>query len=311
MTDGSARTAGDVAMALVGTVLGAWRESGRAERVAYATGTLLMASGLFHLGVFAVDGGPWSGPVSWRKPATFGLSFGLTAVTLTCVSTKVRLSRRGRSVLLWALSLATIVEVGLVTMQRWRGVPSHFNGTTAFDGAVFAAMGLSVAVIVAVILALTVQALRAPAADRTTAIAIRVGLLLLVGAQVIGGAMIAQGLGADPPESYAAGGALKTAHAAAMHGVQVLPGLSWLAALGVRSPARRHGLIRLGVLGYVAIAAVALYEVTAAAPASAVGLPSSVLLVAGLTALLAAFGIALAETFRSTTDRSGVRPARR
>ena len=49
----------------------------------YACGALLVASGLFHAMVYLVDGGGWEGPLSWRKPIVFGLSFGLTVLTVT------------------------------------------------------------------------------------------------------------------------------------------------------------------------------------------------------------------------------------
>ena len=32
------------------------------QRLAYVGGALLMLSGLVHLGVYLVDGGPWTGP---------------------------------------------------------------------------------------------------------------------------------------------------------------------------------------------------------------------------------------------------------
>lgn len=53
-----------------------------------------MLSGLVHLGVFLVDGGPWQGAVSWRKPATFGLSFGLTTITMAWIAGYLK-QRRG------------------------------------------------------------------------------------------------------------------------------------------------------------------------------------------------------------------------
>jgi len=59
---------------------GRWRSLRLIERACYLIGAVLLASGIFHLGVFAVRGGPFDGPVSWRKPATFGLSFGLTLI---------------------------------------------------------------------------------------------------------------------------------------------------------------------------------------------------------------------------------------
>lgn len=52
------------------------------QRFAYVCGALLALSGVVHLGVYLVDGGPWGGPISWRKPVVFGLSFGIAIVTL-------------------------------------------------------------------------------------------------------------------------------------------------------------------------------------------------------------------------------------
>jgi hypothetical protein len=47
-------------------------------RAAYWTGGLLILSGVIHLAMLLTGGGTWEGPLSLRKPATFGLSFGLT-----------------------------------------------------------------------------------------------------------------------------------------------------------------------------------------------------------------------------------------
>ncbi|MEV4257971.1 hypothetical protein AB0J52_32825, partial [Spirillospora sp. NPDC049652] len=77
-----------------------WTRGRRVERACYAVGVLLFLSGLAHLAVYAVDGGPWTGPLSWRKPITFGLSFGLTVVSLTWVTSFVRLGDRARAAVL-------------------------------------------------------------------------------------------------------------------------------------------------------------------------------------------------------------------
>jgi hypothetical protein len=55
------------------------------ERAAYAIGVLLMLSGIIHLAVLLIGGGTWEGPLSLRKPMTFGLSFGLTLVNGTLI----------------------------------------------------------------------------------------------------------------------------------------------------------------------------------------------------------------------------------
>jgi len=56
--------------------------AGPAQRFAYLTGGVLIVAGVAHGAAWLVAGGAWQGPVSFRKPATFDLSFGLTTITL-------------------------------------------------------------------------------------------------------------------------------------------------------------------------------------------------------------------------------------
>jgi hypothetical protein len=64
-------------------------------RFAYLAAALLLLSSAVHLVVYAVDGGAWGGPVSWRKPILFGFSFGVTLLSLGWVAGRVGLTRRG------------------------------------------------------------------------------------------------------------------------------------------------------------------------------------------------------------------------
>ena len=98
-----------------------------AERLCHATGLLLVLSGLAHLVVFAADGGPWDGPVSWRKPVTFGLSFGTTLIAVTWVTAYLRVGERLRTLLLVVFAADCVVEVGGITLQALRRVPSHLD----------------------------------------------------------------------------------------------------------------------------------------------------------------------------------------
>ena len=58
-----------------------WWTDPRASTLAIL-GVVLVASGIGHLPVWAVLGGAWEGPVTWRKPILFGISGGLTAISL-------------------------------------------------------------------------------------------------------------------------------------------------------------------------------------------------------------------------------------
>ena len=190
------------------------------QRAAYYCGGLLVLSGLFHGLVYVVDGGPWEGPVSWRKPVVFGLSFGITLVTLAWMLGFLRPRKAAAWVVLGVLIVASVGEVALVSMQKWRGVPSHFNEDTAFDGMVFSVMGMLVALIVLMTVVMAVWSFFRVDASASLALAIRSGLVLLV-SQMVGVQMIVEG-----GNTFGANGALKMPHALTLHAIQMLPALA-------------------------------------------------------------------------------------
>jgi hypothetical protein len=206
------------------------------ERAGYGIGALLLVSGLVHLAILIASGSSWEGPLSWRKPATFGLSFGLTLITITWVASFLRLGGRARAILLGSFTVACVVETALVTLQTWRGVPSHFNVETALDGLIARTLAVGGFALVAVIVALTVVAFRSnaqlPASLRS---AIRIGFVALLGAAAAGALMIAKGMmlvfAGDEHAGYATGGTLKPTHAVTMHAILILPALAWLLSL--------------------------------------------------------------------------------
>ena len=231
-----------------------------AERAGYVVGALLLVSGLVHLATLVVTGGSWEGPVSLRKPVTFGFSFGLTLITIVWVSRFLKLGARARPALLAAFTAASVLETALVSLQAWRGVPSHFNVETGFDAWVTRGLAGGGIALVVMILAMTTAAFRraewVPASMR---LAVRAGFLALCGAMAAGAVMIARGMmlvaqgAADT--AYRTGGFLKPVHGVLMHGILVLPLLAWLAALGGWSERQRLRMVIAAVSGY-ALAAV-------------------------------------------------------
>jgi hypothetical protein len=270
-----------------------WRDGSRVERVAFAVGGLLFLSGLTHVVVLLVTGGSWTGPTSLRKAATFGLSFGLTLATVAWVSHLVPLTGRSRTVLLGAFTAVSVVETALVSMQAWRGVPSHFNFETGFDTAVSTTLAAGGFVIIATIIGMTLAVFRAGA--RQTAamrLALRFGFATLLVALAVGAAMIATGSvaarGADPSIAYETAGFLKPAHAVTMHAILVIPGLAWLLSFTRWSENQQINIVRLSIVGYTVLALVIIIEsVTHTPPLAAPPLAMAVSGL-GLTALAAA-----------------------
>jgi hypothetical protein len=274
------------------SLLGYWRQARPWQRLGYLVGTALIVVGLGHLVAWLLVGGAWAGPVSFRKPTTFGISFGLTTVTLAWVAGQLRISDRTGWLLLVPLAVADTTEVVWVSLQRWRGVAAHFNDDTALDNLLFVVMGgVAVAVAATVILVVTVLSFRAMRASPSMALAIRAGLLILLVAQGVGGWMIQHGLAlaeqgaTDGLTTFGAAGVMKVPHAVAIHGIQVLPALAWLLSFAALPEPRRVGLVRVAVLGYVALVVVSVLQTASGVAPFDVGVVAAVLYLPGVVLL--------------------------
>lgn len=215
------------------TVAGRLARSRMIERRSYAIGAALIAAGAFHLGVFLILGGPWEGPVSWRKPATFGLSFGLTLITVTVVSSWLTLGPRARAWLLGVFAADCIVEVAGITVQAWRHVPSHFNTVTPFDRVIAMSLAVGGAVLIGVLGTLAVVAFRGRIqAAPDLKLAVQAGFALLMLGLATGVAMIAKGEvlinTGHRQAAYETAGSLKAVHGVTLHAIVVLPALALL-----------------------------------------------------------------------------------
>ena len=237
--------------------------SDRASRACLVVALLLVLTGLFHLGVFVVDDRPWEGPVSWRKPFTFGTSFGLTLASVVWVTSYLRVSSRMRALLLTVFAADCVLEVAGITVQAWRGVPSHLNTSTPVDTVVAMLLAFGGLVLVLTLGAFAVPALRGhTTGPRGMVLALRAGFGLLVAGLLSGAAMIARGSvararGEDAELVYATAGFLKAFHGVTLHAVLVLPAIAWLMARSgrVSEPAQLR-VMQIATTGYVLVALV-------------------------------------------------------
>lgn len=243
-----------------------WWQDPRAAPLAWLGG-LLVASGIVHLGVWGVAGGPWEGPLSWRKPILFGISGGLTSLSLGWVWSRLP-PRRGDGWLAALAAWAMVAEIALIDLQCWRGVASHFNRSTPLDSALYDVMGALILVVTLVAADLTLRLFRGPTAlEADMLAAARAGLVLLlvscglgVWASVHGDLQAARGLA---PEVYGTAGVTKFPHGAAIHALQWLPLLAWAARRAGLPPHRRLGLVRAAVAGSGCVLAYALVQTLA------------------------------------------------
>jgi hypothetical protein len=278
--------------------IGRFTPVARYQRFAYVCAGLLIINGLFHIVVYLVDGGSLEGPVSWRKPIVFGLSFGITLMTVTWLMNFLRSKRSMRRLLLGILAVASVGEVFLISMQRWRGVASHFNEDTNFDAMVFALMGILVGLVALVIVAITVLVFARLDAPASLAFAVRVGLVLMLVSQAVGVQMIAEG-----GNTFGDHGALKVPHAFTLHAVQVLAGLALLLLTSDLVERQRVKVLAIGAAGYTALISSTMVQTYSGRSPLDLGILASTLVLLGLGFIVVSVGVAL----RAVAARHGLR----
>ncbi|MCU0654826.1 MAG: hypothetical protein MUF64_05915 [Polyangiaceae bacterium] len=209
-------------------------------------GLLLVLSGVGHAGVWLADGAPsLLGPVSWRKPIVFGLSSGVTTLSVGWMAGLLP-ATRWRARLSWIYAATMLLEIALIDAQRWRGVGSHFNLATPLDGAVFSLMGVLICVSVAAASAIGLRAARSPSVAPDDRVAAGAGVGLLLVGSLVGAVMSIAGT----ISGATGGGLMKLPHGIALHGLQLLPMLGWWL--------ERRGLAAHRRAGWVKAAAAAL-----------------------------------------------------
>jgi hypothetical protein len=224
-------------------------------------GAVLIISGTFHLTLLWVTGAEWSGPVSLRKPGLFGVSAGVTVWSIAWVLNQCERHRYDRFLASF-VSTCLLLEVALITLQMWRGVPSHFHRATVLDAFNESLMLGLILLATAGIACVCWRSYQLPPMHESNVVAIRSGLWLLLLScglgllvTIAGELNLAKG---QSPEVWGRAGVLKYPHGAALHAIQTLPILSaimqWLrVAYSVR-------LIQSAVAAHVFFLAHALWQ---------------------------------------------------
>ena len=274
----------------------------RREWPLVAVGILLVGSGVAHLVVWGVLGGPWEGPVTWRKPILFGISGGLTSLSLGWAWSKLPW-RWGDAWLAASIAWALLVEVALIDLQAWRGVASHFNRSTPLDSWLYDTMGLLILWVTLIAIDLTVRYLRQPVAlPVDMLLAARSGLVLLViscllgiWVSVHGDLRVAAGL---EPERYGVAGVPKFPHGAVIHAIQWLPMVAWAARRAGFAVRWRVRLVALATAGTALIGVFALVQTLAGRSRFDLTLATGAFLACGIAVLVVpmlVIGVALAH----------------
>ncbi len=190
-------------------------------------GYSLIAVGVLHVGVWLNSGQAWEGATSWRKPILFGVSGGLTLVSTGRLLSLLRPWRIDKflSVVI-ASCMAT--EVGIITLQQWRGVESHFNCSTQLDAFLDLSMTVLIAIVTVCILVLAFRSFCGGFQGTVDEkVAWNGGMFFLFISCAIGFVLYVYGVGrveaGKDPSVYGANGPVKFPHGVAIHAIQLLP----------------------------------------------------------------------------------------
>ncbi|MGI9611919.1 MAG: hypothetical protein ACR2QO_03345 [Acidimicrobiales bacterium] len=268
------------------------------------------ASAAVHLTIFIADDTAWTGSVSWRKPIVFSLSIALIIWAYGWVLD--RLPHRPR--LAWSLAalfaISSTIENSLILTQQWRGRASHFNYDTPGDAIIFGAMGATVALMSALLVALFIWAILRRPEHPAERLAVLAGMALIMSGLGIGQWLVSLGntfydTFNAVPETVTNGeaGAPKFPHAIAFHGIQIFMVAAIMikhAAIDTAAAIRRLWLVVIGYTGLLAAAmSQAILGVGPTDLGSGVGFLLAISLLAISTVLLLVGGLPIIAAWRS------------
>jgi hypothetical protein len=154
-----------------------------------ATGVLMLAVLVGVVVGLAVDPRAITGAPAWLKPAKFAVSIAIYTFTLAWIFTLIPEWTRTRRIVGWTTAVTMVIEIALISLQAFRGAPSHFNVATLFDGVVFAVMGAAILLQTLSTFAVAVALWRHRFADRALGWALRLGMTLTIVGALTGGLM--------------------------------------------------------------------------------------------------------------------------
>lgn len=227
---------------------------------------------------------------AWLKPFKFGVSTAFYSFTLLWILTFAQGHRRWVSVISWITAVGFAIEIALISLQAARGVPSHFNVSTQFDGVLYSVMGSIIMVIWLASLVALVLLIRQRMTDAALGWAVRLGLIAAVAGAGVG-MLMTQPTPTNldymaehqaPPPTLGAhsvgatdggpslplvgwsieGGDLRVGHFVGLHGMQMIPLLAWLLLRRFPrlSAGRRLALAWTVGLGYLGLTGLATWQ---------------------------------------------------
>lgn len=188
---------------------------------------------------FFIDDRMLTGLNVWVKPLKFSISGGIYVLTVGYLVTLYPFSRRKKNIVNNIVSWTMAIEISIIVYQAARGVRSHYNQSSLFDGLLFAAMGILISIIVMNMVFFIIETIRLKMkVPKAVQYGILLGWLVVLFGSWAGGQMIGQmghnvgvadgGEGLPLLNWSTIAGDLRVAHFFGLHGIQFIPLFAWV-----------------------------------------------------------------------------------
>ncbi len=170
----------------------------------------------------------------WLKPLKFSLSISIYFITTGYLITKYPYSNKKKRFINHTTAWSMLLEFLLIVFQGSRGVQSHYNTGSLFDGILFMLMGVFVGINVLLMVLFIIDTARLKLkTSKAVQWSILLGWIIVVFGSWVGGQMISQmahnvaiadgGAGLPLVNWSTKGGDLRIAHFFALHSIQIIP----------------------------------------------------------------------------------------
>lgn len=245
-----------------------WRGSSGMQRLLFVSGSALLVSMLVHGVALAATGFQMQGPVSFRKAMTFAETGWLLCWAVGWLLPLITMRRWERITVVAGTWAFAVIETFVMSLQVWRGQPSHYNLATPVDGLLFGASGVIAFGFLLSMLVLLRAAFRERQLAPSLLFAIRAGTIIMLTGVLTGLLMIYnfggiwQGLmrsgnllsGSPTPIAEGSGGGdIVLLHALAVHGLNLVPLAAWLLSYSSLPEQQRYRITLVAAVSIVMV----------------------------------------------------------
>jgi len=170
----------------------------------------------------------------WMKPLKFSISVAIYILTVGFLMTLYPFSKKKKNLINNIVCWTLLIELGLIIYQASGGVQSHYNISNPFDGLIFTAMGILIAINVIIMALFIFETIRLKLkTPKLLQWAILLGWVIVFFGSWVGGQMISEmshnigvedgGPGLPLVNWSTIAGDLRVAHFFGLHGLQIIP----------------------------------------------------------------------------------------